>query len=180
MSTRVTDQERDPSESGHDRQEEGMEEEASPMEEELWIEQRESLQLEVPQEVRPLSLTNLSTKIQSIVKEDLRLRARDFGIWSLLDDKRNDDNHLLIRQPEEGNWVTLQALTSNRSIHLLYPTHEGAPPLPDTALGNTEKLNLQTNQCSWTSTQTDCLSKKKQQTKRSMGEKVPLAIALHN
>ena len=39
MSTRVTDQEIDPLESGHDRQEEGMEEEASPMEEELWIEQ---------------------------------------------------------------------------------------------------------------------------------------------
>ena len=33
MSTRVTDQERDPPESGHHRQEEGMEEEASPMEE---------------------------------------------------------------------------------------------------------------------------------------------------
>ena len=39
MSTRVTDQERDTPESGHDRQEEGVEEEASPMEEELWIEQ---------------------------------------------------------------------------------------------------------------------------------------------
>ena len=38
MSTRVTDQERDPPKSGHDRQEEGMEEEAFPMEEELWIE----------------------------------------------------------------------------------------------------------------------------------------------
>ena len=48
MSTRVTNQERDSSESGHDRQEEGVEEEASPMEEELWIEQREALQLEVP------------------------------------------------------------------------------------------------------------------------------------
>ena len=48
MSTRLTDQERDPSESGHDQQEEGVEEEASPMEEELWIEQREALQLEVP------------------------------------------------------------------------------------------------------------------------------------
>ena len=43
MSTRVTDQERDPLELGHDRQEEDMEEEASPMEEELWIEQREAL-----------------------------------------------------------------------------------------------------------------------------------------
>ena len=37
MSTRVTDQERDPPESGHDRQEEGIEEEVSPMEEELWL-----------------------------------------------------------------------------------------------------------------------------------------------
>ena len=32
-STRVTDEERDPPESGHDQQEEGVEEEASPMEE---------------------------------------------------------------------------------------------------------------------------------------------------
>ena len=32
MSTRVTDQERNPPESGHDRQEEGVDEEASPME----------------------------------------------------------------------------------------------------------------------------------------------------
>ena len=39
MSTRVTDQERNLPESGHDQQEEGMEEEVSPMEEDLWIEQ---------------------------------------------------------------------------------------------------------------------------------------------
>ena len=38
MSTRVTDQERDPPDSVHDRQEEGVEEEVSPIEEELWIE----------------------------------------------------------------------------------------------------------------------------------------------
>ena len=37
MSTRVTDQERNLLESGHDRQEEGVEEEVSPMEEYLWI-----------------------------------------------------------------------------------------------------------------------------------------------
>ena len=49
MSTRVRDQERNSSESGHDRQEEGVEEEASPMEDYLWIEQREALQIEVPQ-----------------------------------------------------------------------------------------------------------------------------------
>ena len=39
MSTRVIDQERNPLESGHDQYEEGVDEEASPMEEELWIEQ---------------------------------------------------------------------------------------------------------------------------------------------
>ena len=39
MSTRVTNEERNIPESGHDQQEEGMEEEASPMEEDLWIEQ---------------------------------------------------------------------------------------------------------------------------------------------
>ena len=38
MITRVTDQERNPPDSGHDRHEEGVEEEASPMEEDLWIE----------------------------------------------------------------------------------------------------------------------------------------------
>ena len=48
MSTRVINWERDPPESGHDRQEEGVEEEASPMEEYLGIEQQESLQLEIP------------------------------------------------------------------------------------------------------------------------------------
>ena len=37
-SPRDTDQERNLPESGHDRQEEGVEEEVSPMEEELWIE----------------------------------------------------------------------------------------------------------------------------------------------
>ena len=43
MSTRVIDQERNTPESGHDRQEEGVEKEASPMEEELWIELQEAL-----------------------------------------------------------------------------------------------------------------------------------------
>ena len=38
MSTGVTDQEKSLPDSGHDRHEEGMEEEASPMEEYLWIE----------------------------------------------------------------------------------------------------------------------------------------------
>ena len=107
MSTRVADQERNLSESGHDRQEEGINEEASPMEEYLWIKQREALQIEVPQEIIPLSPRNLSTRMQSIVEEDLRLRAGEFGIWSRLDDEVNDDNHLVIHRPQEGNWVTL-------------------------------------------------------------------------
>ena len=58
----------------------------------------------------------------------------------------------MICRPEKGNWVTLHAYPSNQSIHLLYPTHEGATPLPNTALDNTENLDLQTNNCSWTST----------------------------
>ena len=89
--------------------------------------------------------------MQATIKEDLRLRAGEFGIWSRLEDKKNDDNNLLIRRPEEGNWVTLQALPSNRSIYLLYLTHEGEPPLPNIALESIENLELQTNNCSWKS-----------------------------
>ena len=48
MRTRVTDQERSLQELGHDRHEEGAEEEASPLEEYLCIEKQEALQLEVP------------------------------------------------------------------------------------------------------------------------------------
>ena len=66
------------------------------MEEDLWIEHREALQIEVPQEIRPLSPMNPSTKIQAIVEEYLRLRAGEFGIWSHLDDEVNDDSHLVI------------------------------------------------------------------------------------
>ena len=67
---------------GHDRQEEGVEEEVSPMEEELWIEQPEALQLRAPHEGTTLSPLNLRTQIQTIIKEDLRLGAVDFGMWS--------------------------------------------------------------------------------------------------
>ena len=45
---RVTNQERNLPDSGHDRQEEGVEEEVSRTEEELWIEQQEAIQLEAP------------------------------------------------------------------------------------------------------------------------------------
>ena len=50
MNTRVTEQGNLPK-SGHERQEGGVDEEASPMEEDLWIEQREPLQIEISQEV---------------------------------------------------------------------------------------------------------------------------------
>ena len=88
--------------------------------------------------------------MQAIVEGDLRLRAGDCGIWSQLDDEVNDDNHLVIHRPEEENWVTLQAYPSNRSIHLLYSTYEGAPPLPNTTLENIEQSDLHTNNCSRT------------------------------
>ena len=39
---------------------------------------------------------NLSTRIQAIVEEELRLRAGEFGIWSQLNDEVNNDSHLLI------------------------------------------------------------------------------------
>ena len=113
MPTRVTYQEINLPELGHDRQEEGVDEEASPMEEDSWIEQREALKLEIHQEIRPLSLTNPSTQIQAIVEEDLRLRASEFGTWSQLDDEVNNYNHLVICRLEDGNWVTLQAYPSN-------------------------------------------------------------------
>ena len=71
MCTRETDQERNPPESGHDRQEEGMEEEASPTKEDLWIEQPKSLQLRAPHEGTNLSSLNPRTRIQTIVEEDL-------------------------------------------------------------------------------------------------------------
>ena len=46
---------------------------------------------------------NPINRIQSIIEEDLRLRAGEFGIWSRLDDEVNDDTHLVIRRPKEGN-----------------------------------------------------------------------------
>ena len=91
-----------------------MEEEASPMEEDLWIEQWEALQIEVPQEVRPLSPMNLSTRIQAIVEEDLILRAGEFGIWIWLDDEINDDNHLLITS---AKWEISDQETKNFGHH---------------------------------------------------------------
>ena len=48
MSTRVIEQEENPPESGHDRQEEGVDAEVSLMEKYLWIEHGESLQVDIP------------------------------------------------------------------------------------------------------------------------------------
>ena len=85
------------------------------MEEDMWIEQRETLHIKIPQEVRPLSLVNLklSAQVQTIVEEDLRRRASEFNIWSRLDDEGNDVDHLVICQPKEGNRVTFQTYPSN-------------------------------------------------------------------
>ena len=70
---RVTDQEENLLESGHDRHEKGVEQEASFTEEELWIEHPKSLQLRAPHDRTTLSPFNLCTRIQTIVEEDLRL-----------------------------------------------------------------------------------------------------------
>ena len=70
-SLRENDQEENLPELGHDRQEEGVEQEASLKEEELWIEQPEALQLRAPNEGTTLSPLNPCTRIQTIVEEDL-------------------------------------------------------------------------------------------------------------
>ena len=61
------DQEENPLVSGHDRHEEGEEQEVSPKEEELWIEQPEALQIRAPNEGTTLFPLNLCTRIQTIV-----------------------------------------------------------------------------------------------------------------
>ena len=70
-SPRVTDQEENPPDSGHDRHEEGVEQEASFTEEELWIEHPEALQLRALNEGKTLSPLNPHTRIHTIVEEDL-------------------------------------------------------------------------------------------------------------
>ena len=62
-SPRENDQEESLPYSGHDRHEEGVEQEASPKEEELWIEQLEALQLRAPNEGTTLSPLNPRTRI---------------------------------------------------------------------------------------------------------------------
>ena len=85
MNTRVIEHEENPPESVHDRHEEGVDdEEVSPMEEYLWIEQREALQVQISEDVRPLSPKNinLSARVQGIVREDLILRGGEYDIQS--------------------------------------------------------------------------------------------------
>ena len=93
---RETDRDEIPPESGYDRQEEGVEEETAPKDEEVWIEKQESLQITVPDEVT-LSPVNPHTIIQTIVEDDLRLRAGDITIWSRLGDEPYPRRHLVIR-----------------------------------------------------------------------------------
>ena len=74
-----------------------MEQEVSPKEEEFWIEQPEALQLRDPNEGTTLSPLNPRTRIQTIVEEDLSLRAGHFSIWSQLGDEPYPGRHLIIR-----------------------------------------------------------------------------------
>ena len=138
---RETDREENPLELGHDRQEEGVEQEVSLREEEVWIEQPEALQLTAPSEGTTLLPLNPHTRIQTIVEDDLRIRAGDYSIWSQLGDDTYTGRHIVICRPFEGNWVTIQVAPSLQSIHLLLPTQEGAPPRQVQLL---KKLNKQT------------------------------------
>ena len=70
---RENEKEENPPESSHDRHEEGIKQEASPKEEELWIEQPEALQFRAPNEGTTLSPLNLRTRIQTIVEEYLQV-----------------------------------------------------------------------------------------------------------
>ena len=83
---RENDRVENPLESGHDRQEEGVEQEVSPTEEEVWIEQPEALQLTTPDEGTTLSPLNSHTRIQTIVEDNLRIKAGDYSIWIRLGD----------------------------------------------------------------------------------------------
>ena len=76
---RETDRDEIPPESGHDRHGEGVDEKTAPKDEEVWIEQQEALHITVPDEVT-LSPVNPHTIIQTIVEDDLRLRAGDITI----------------------------------------------------------------------------------------------------
>ena len=60
MMNRVTEQEGNPPESSHDQHEEGVDEELSPMDEDLWIEHGRSLQVDIPQTIVPHSPLNSS------------------------------------------------------------------------------------------------------------------------
>ena len=82
MAIIVTEHEENPPESVHDQWEEGIDKEVSSMEEDMWIYQREALQISIPQSVSPQSPTNSnqSGRVQDIVKEDLRLRFGEFGV----------------------------------------------------------------------------------------------------
>ena len=122
---RETDHDDVPPESGHDRRREGEEEEGSPKDDEMWIEQPEALQLIVPDEGVTLSTVSPRTRIQTIIEDDLRLRAGDITLWSRLGDEPYPGRHLVIRRPIEGNWVTFQTAPSFWSIHLLLSTVEG-------------------------------------------------------
>ena len=55
-------------------------------EEEVWIEHPEALQLIASDEGTALFPLNPRTRIQTIIEEDLRLRAGDYSIWIRLGD----------------------------------------------------------------------------------------------
>ena len=112
MMTRVTEHEENPPDLGHDRQEERIDEEVSSMEEYLQIENGESLQVDIPQNITPDSQLNSNPSARHF-QEYLGLQADNLGVWSRLDEEGNDVDHMVIHQPREGNWVTIEPFSSN-------------------------------------------------------------------
>ena len=75
MMSRVIEPKENLLESSHERQEEGVDEDVSPMEEDSWIVQGRALQVTIPQNIIPHSPSNItqSDQVQDIVQEDLGL-----------------------------------------------------------------------------------------------------------
>ena len=69
MMNGVTKPDGNPQNSGHERQEEGVDEYVSPMEEDLWVERGRALQVTILHNIMPHSLSNIiqSSQLQDIV-----------------------------------------------------------------------------------------------------------------
>ena len=92
MSNRVTEQEGNLLDSFHDRHEKDVDEELSPMDEDLWIDHGRAIQVTIPKTIVPHSPLHLTQRAQVkyIVDEDLGIHVGQTGIWSRQNDEGNE------------------------------------------------------------------------------------------